>query len=233
MEYDPTATGHEVQFWAYDGANNYLPKPTLDGQGAKPMPEMCLACHGGRFDGTTKTVSKAAFLPFDLDSFLYDSAGDPHLSAVVQEQFRQLNNIVLNTHPDSLTGNSNNPITQLMNLWYPAGVGTTNAPYSFGRAVAANQGGFPGHGPLYDNVVKPLCRTCHVTRSSGDDWTLFTQMNPPTIKLYACGAGNPHTLHFPNYFAMPHAEVPFKNFWLNSLSSTLDSELGLNGCPNN
>jgi len=233
MEYDPTATGHEVQFWAYDGSNNYLAKPALDSQGPKPMPEMCQACHGGHFDNTTKTASKAAFLPFDLDSFLYDTAGDPHTSAAVQEQFRQLNNIVLSTHPDTLTGDTNAPITQLMALWYPAGVGTANAQYSFGHAVAANQGGFPGHGPLYDNVVKTVCRTCHVTRSAGDDWTAFTQMNPPTIKLYACGAGNPHTLQYPNYFAMPHAEVPFKNFWLNSLSSTLDSELSLGGCPNN
>ena len=244
MEYDPTATGHEVQFWAYynfaahpDG--DYLAKPTLDSQGAKPMPEMCQACHGGFFDNMAKKASKAVFLPFDLDSFLYDAAGDPHISAAAQEQFRLLNNIVLNTHPDTLTGDGNSPITQLMNLWYPAGVGTPNAPFSFGRAVAANQGGFGTHGPLYDNVVKPVCRTCHVTRSASDDWTSFTpQMNvnfKSSIKLHACGAGDIHALQFPNYFSMPHAEVPFKNFWLapSSPSSTLDSELALGGCPNN
>jgi len=166
MEYDPAATGHEVQFWAYDNAGNYLAKPVLDSQGAKPMPDMCQACHGGYFDNVANKASHAAFLPFDLDSFLYDTAGDPHSgvgtnTVAVQEQFRQINSIVLNTHPDSLTGNTNGPISQLMGLWYPAGVGTANAQFSFNRAIAANQGGFSGHGPLYDNVVKPVCRTCH------------------------------------------------------------------------
>jgi hypothetical protein len=31
---------------------------------------------------------------------------------------------------------------------------------------------------------------------------------------------------------MPLAQVPFKDFWLNSLSGTLNSELSFSGCPN-
>jgi hypothetical protein len=52
-----------------------------------------------------------------------------------------------------------------------------------------------------------------------------------SIKTQACGGGTP-AAHITQNFSMPHAEVPFKNFWLNSLSSTLDSELSLGGCPN-
>jgi hypothetical protein len=110
----------------------YLAHPTLDCQGSKPIPELCLACHGGYYSprGTAK-VSGAIFLAFDLDSFLYDTQGDPHRSSTAQEEFRQLNNIVRNSNPDGQTGDTNKPITELMNLWYPTGVANTGAQFSF------------------------------------------------------------------------------------------------------
>ena len=243
MEYDPTATnGENVQFWAYEFATNpngdYLAHPALDGQGGKPIPDICLACHGGQYTGTGK-AQYAIFLPFDLDSFLYDTAGNPNAgfpnSAAAQVQFRLLNNIVLNTHPDNLTGDTNDPVTNLMNLWYPTGVGNPGAQFVFNHAIAANQGGFPAHGPLYDNVVKPACRTCHLAQGSSLDWTSFTQMSTGpfsgSIKTHVCGGGTP-LAHQTVNFSMPHGEVPFKYFWQNSLSSTVDSELSLGGCSN-
>jgi hypothetical protein len=237
MEYDPTATGHEVQFWAYKGDDTYLAKPALDGQGAKPMPDLCLSCHGGYFDTATNTAGSAVFLPFDLDSFLYDAQGDPHNGGAnhvaVQEQFRKLNAFVLSIHPDTLTGDTTNqPFTSLMNMWYPGGVNNSGQLFQFGTG-SAQQGGFGAHGPLYDNVVKVVCRTCHIARSSFDDWTSFSQMNgvKTLIKSYACGSATPAG-HTTQNFAMPHGEVPFKSYWLNSLSSTLDSELTLGGCSN-
>jgi hypothetical protein len=73
-----------------------------------------------------------------------------------------------------------------------------------------------------------------MTSSSGDDWTSFGQMggSAPVIKLYACGGGTP-AAHITQHYVVPRGEVPFKSFWQNSLSSTLDSELTLGGCPNN
>jgi hypothetical protein len=240
MEYDPSApSGENVQFWAYTFAVNpkgdYLPYPALDGQGGKPIPDICLACHGGYFDPVSNKVKGAIFLPFDLDSFLYDSLGDPHIVPAAQEQFRLLNDIVLNTHPDTLTGDTNDPVTQLMNLWYPTGVGTTGSQFKFNNAIAINQGGFPSNGPLYDNVVKPACRTCHLAQGAQLDWTSYTLMKSGpfsgSIKTHACGGGTP-SAHQTVNFSMPHGEVPLKYFWTNSLSSTLDSELSLGGCPN-
>lgn len=53
------------------------------------------------------------------------------------------------------------------------------------------------------------------------------------IQGYACGTGSPAT-QGTRTFAMPHAEVPFKRFWTDSLGSTLASMLSLPapGCPN-
>jgi hypothetical protein len=249
MEYNPNPTtpGEGVQFWAYNFVSNpngaYLAQPILDNQGAKPIPNMCQGCHGGGFDTTTHLASGSIFLPFDLDSFLYDTQGDPH-SAVnptgylaVQDQFQKLNNIVLNTHPDTLTGDSNDPVTNLMKLWYPGGVQNTGQQFLFNNAIAANQKGFPSNGPLYDQVVKPACRTCHLAMGPSIDWTSFSQMSGQAgqIQGYACGGGSPQK-HTANNFAMPHAQVPFLYFWtdVSAPASTLDSELSLAapGCPN-
>ena len=241
MEYNPSPTtaGEGVQFYAYDKNGNYLAQPTLDNQGAKPIPNMCQGCHGGYFDTTTGLANGSIFLPFDLDSFKYDNQGNPNSgfpnSATVQEQFRLLNQIILNTNPDGLTGDNNKPVTQLMNLSYPGGVQNSGQLFSFNHAIAANQGGFPSNGPLYDNVVKPACRTCHIAQGQSLDWTSFNQMSgfKGPIQSYACGGGSPQ-LHTTQNFAMPHAQVPFLLFWQSSLSSTLDSELSLAspGCPN-
>ena len=109
---------------------------------------MCQGCHGGYFDTATNLANGSIFLPFDLDSFLYDTQGDPHSAvdpanyAAVQEQFRQLNDIVLNTQPDLQTGDTNDPVTKLMALWYTGGVQNSGQQFSFNHAIAANQGGF-------------------------------------------------------------------------------------------
>lgn len=242
MEYDPSppTPGEGVNFWAYDKNGNYLSHPALDNQGAKPIPNMCQGCHGGYFDSGTGLANGSIFLPFDLDSFLYDSQGNPNSgfpnSTAVQGQFRQLNNIVLNTDPDGLTGDNNKPVTQLMKLWYPGGVQNSGQLFSFNHAIAANQGGFPSNGPLYDNVVKPACRTCHMAQGQSLDWTSYSQMSgfKGPIQSIACGGGSP-AAHTTQNFAMPHSQVPFLLFWQTGLSSTLDSELGLTGvgCPNN
>lgn len=237
MEYDPAVTdGSNVQFWAYAADGSYLLKAALDGQGAKPLPDICMACHYGYLDGTTNKVVNAQFLPFDLGSFHYDTLGDPHGSSsgalAVQDQFRQLNKLVLDTTAASPTVQPG--YQQLMNMWYPGGVGNPSQLFSFTNGAAQLSGTpFVGHEPLYDAVVAPTCRTCHIAHGSGDNWVSFGQMSSLAgiIQLYACGTGSAAT-QVTRTFAMPHAEVPFKRFWTDSLGSTLASMLTLSGCPN-
>lgn len=239
MEYDPTATGGlNVQFWAYASDGSYLAKATFDSQGAKPLPDVCIGCHFGYLDGTTNKVVDAQFLPFDLGSFHYDLLGDPHAGSpnatAVQEQFRQLNRLVLDT---TATAPAVQPgYQQLMAMWYPTGVTTPGQQFSFTNGAAQLTGTpFAGHEPLYDLVVATTCRTCHISHGSSDNWTSFGQMNAFSsfIQRYACGTGSPSTQQTQT-FAMPHAEVLFKRYWTDGLSSTLSSQLSLPapGCPN-
>jgi hypothetical protein len=233
MEYDPV---HGVQFWAYDGSGAYLSAAALDSQGAKPLPGICLRCHQGSYSiGAGNTVSGAQFLPFDLDSFLDGAgpAGTPFPAnagtAFVtsqQSSFHALNKMVAaiaqaQTPPLSA-------ITQLIQppFWYSSAA--TGTPFTFNQGAAQLPGTpFPGHEPLYDAVVKPVCRTCHVATppNSGFQWNAFSQMSPGLIQTFVCGPSAPPS-------PMPHAEVPWLRFWQQSLATTLAGELSLlPSCP--
>jgi hypothetical protein len=242
MEYDPVKG---VQFWAYHGdvitggvsdGGLYFPNPALDSQLNKPMPDICMACHQGTYSGAVgATVNGAVFLPFDLDSFLDDTAtpfpNSVKVTAAVQQQFHALNNMIVGTNPPP-------GVLQLVNqLWYPGGTATT-VPFVFHQGAAQLpatpagtafvDSGNVHHEPLYDNVVREVCRTCHVALN-GAEWNAYSQMSGNTlIQSLAC---------FPT-LKMPHAEVPWVRFWQESLSSTLASELNMAppafpiaGCP--
>jgi hypothetical protein len=224
MEYDPTAGVNAVQFWAYKGDGSYFAQPALDDQMGKPIPDICMACHQGIYGGTpNEKVSGAVFLAFDLDSFLDDTPpfGTPFpnsakVTPAVQTQFHLLNNMVGGTNPPP-------GVTQLLQLWYANQ--TPSTPFTFNQGAAQLPGtpfidGNVHHEPLYDSVVKVVCRTCHVALP-GLEWNQFKpQMITDfrtTIQSLACGP----TLK------MPHAEVPWKNFWQQSLAATLATELAL------
>ena len=107
-------------------------------------------------------------------------------------------------------------------------------PFTFNQGAAQlpgqpfiHQPGNIHHEPLYDSVVKIVCRTCHVALS-GREWNSFDQMSGE--------AGFIHSLACAPTLKMPHAEVPWRRFWQQNLSATLASELSfdqptLNGCP--
>jgi hypothetical protein len=240
MEYDPNPADklYGVQFWAYNGAGAYISAATLDGQAGKPLPGICLGCHQGNYSvGTGNTVSGSQFLPFDLDSFL-DGAGptgtpfptDAGTAFVSSQQssFHALNNMIA-----AIAQSQNPPVTAITQLvqppfWYSNT--TASTPFTFNQGAAQLPGApFSGHEPLYDSVVKVVCRTCHVATppASGLQWNAFSQMsggNAGFIQSFACGPASPAS-------PMPHSEVSWLRFWQQSLATTLAGELSLSSCP--
>jgi len=240
MEYDPNPADKlfGVQFWAYNGAGAYISAAALDSEGAKPLPGICLGCHQGNYTvGTGNVASGAQFLPFDLDSFL-DGAGtlgtpfptDASTAFVTSQQssFHALNNMI------SAIAQSENPqvtaITQLIQpgFWYSNA--TASTPFTFNQGAAQLPGApFGSHAPLYDSVVKVVCRTCHIATptASGLQWNALSQMdgsNAGFIQSFACGPTSPPS-------PMPHSEVSWLRFWQQSLATTLAGELSLSSCP--
>jgi hypothetical protein len=237
MEYDAPQGSpppvDAVQFYAYKGNGDSFENPVLDSEGAKFLPQNCMACHGGFYHAATNRVDGASFLAFDVYSFLYDSRdGDPRdVDALAgrQEAFRKLNALVVGTQPNNT--NPNNPIVNFINGMYNGcSVNTVGC-----RAQDGPRPGHPGDaGPftptlwqtnpttiaLYQKIPRPYCRTCHLAQSSTypPDWTSHAQMTDPFNRSQIQSRVCVQTEGVPpgNQKFMPHAEVPYKVFWLSS-----------------
>jgi mono/diheme cytochrome c family protein len=248
MEYNPTLGSSAVRFYAFDNTGALFPNPILDSQGKKFLPQNCMACHGGTYNTTTNNVDNASFLVFDIYSFLYDSTvnpiygttppgGVPAFGSVKVNQedvFRQLNAMVLATNPNGVD-TPNLPISSLINGWYSGcgGVNTPGCTVNDTYAPPPPAVGWPGHATLYQTIPRVYCRTCHGSQGSGStgfpDWTQYSDFNNPGFISFAACSAAP---------VMPHAEVPFKKFWLSTNPSgpayLADPVLGINipgGCP--
>jgi hypothetical protein len=231
MEWDPSKpVDTSVQFWVYGAAGTRINEALLDSEGPKSVPQICVACHGGYYDDTGDHLAHAArFLPFDVASF---RTVDDDFSAQAVTQlgldpftrqnqlggFRALNAIVEQTEANR--GLNPNAVAQLIDGWYQNCGGVTNT----GCNACVGGAGCPdsfvsGFRPpnwqsanaptqaLYDNVVHPYCRGCHVMQGQDFNWTDPAQMTgiyKSSIQRDVCTNTQRR---------MPHAEVPFKAFW--------------------
>jgi hypothetical protein len=187
------------------------------------------------------------FLPFDVPSFLFPTAGGqngPFSAAGQSEKFRTLNLIARNSSTDGQNGPVKNGITSqtvrdLINGWYSwcGGVGKQNcsiddtnhafipsaacasasAPATCGWSTGTPQGA-----KYYQTVPRVYCRTCHVAHSDS-----FNFQNYQAVKAkhsQPCGAVD-------SYY-MPFAQVPYNRFWGSSTGQTDFSTLTPPGQPN-
>jgi hypothetical protein len=205
MEYraaDPVEK--RVQFYVYGGgvaASGRIKFADLDGLGPKPVPHLCLVCHGGTFDADDK-ARHARFREFDLPSFKYSGNrswdfGDATLTPPELAAFGALNQMVRDV---SLTDLPNSPIRALITNWYP-GNNFANAPVE-----PAVPPGWNTQQAGYHEVHGRSCRTCHVARDAGAANPFFTfqeSSNFAATEYAVCGSPK----------VMPNAFVTYKNFW--------------------
>ncbi|HYO13607.1 MAG TPA: hypothetical protein VE685_10480 [Thermoanaerobaculia bacterium] len=219
-----------TKFYVFDNQGNRINKADLDAAGVKYVPNLCVICHGQNpYPGSAANGLNARFIPFDLDSFQYPTILPFLFSRAAQEgQFKGLNNRILtNTNPTPA-------ITELVHGWY-GGAGLPNATQNGAYVVPGwrlNGTGIPpGTSPvdksaLYRDVVKPSCRSCHITRNGTANWSLWDgpgtndgfKERGATIRSFVCG---------PNR-VMPNARLTYSNFWL-STSPHQPAALGAGG----
>jgi hypothetical protein len=171
-----------VRFVVYNDTGALQYDAQLDAADSnRSVPQNCLVCHGGSSSivGNGLSGQPAHFLPFDLESFRYADRDGMRVGEQ-NDSFRRLNEHVLATNPTPA-------IRELITGWYdPAGTtipaGATAIP-----ASASFHGDFVPRGwrsnssdrysnhaseKLYSKVVKPFCRTCHVSQSTPPyDWS--------------------------------------------------------------
>jgi hypothetical protein len=185
----------------------------FDVEGPKRVPDACLACHGGRYDASTRRVVDASLIPLDPSVLVFSGqAGKTRQDQ--EESIRRINMIVLNASPSPAVaeyirglygGTPHVAGTRANDNYIPAG--WTQAP------------------DLYKKVVKPYCQGCHLQQTPRTDFATYQNFLDLKgfIQALTCGQRS-----------MPHAEAPFLAFWRDgnaeSLPDYMSAALGLGKC---
>lgn len=228
MEYSdlPGAPGNKVvKFYVYkaglsNSSGSYARSisANLDGRGERPVPQLCLICHGGAiptqaggvptFGNNAQVNFDSKFLPFDHRFFT--SPTSPTITAQ-EPQFKELNlQIVASAGP-------NTAITEVINGLYTNNT-VANQVRDFtipGWATGAAPN-VTGQANFYKRVVADGCRTCHIAQP-------FSQLQFNTsqkfLHLAAFGAGNNYMMlgtaqnRVCGDYTMPHAFRTHELFW--------------------
>ncbi len=227
-----------VQFYVYTnkgsnaadpfGSAGLLKFADLDGFGPKPVPHLCLVCHGGSPTNVTNASGNAKaqhsrFREFDLPSFHYPANATWNFGQAVPPQinmtdFGTLNQGVRDAAPAAA------PIRLLIEAWYPGGFAVApQLPTPPGNAANAGDWANAANVDGYHQVYGQSCRTCHVARDggSGTGFSFSTKSQFASTSYAVCGK---------SFRVMPNAVITFKNFWIDDPLRVTKYEL-LTGYP--
>jgi hypothetical protein len=233
IENDPVAD-KVVKFYVY---KKNFPNPgdyglsisaNLDGRGERPVPQLCMICHGGLipnqsggvpvFGAPAQVKLDARFLPFDHRFFTFPTS--PALSKANQEaKFKTLNEQIVNaTSPIA----ANDPIREVVNGLYNNGVsGSQILNFTVPSWVNGTSAGAANQADFYQKIIANDCRTCHIAQkfaqlqfNTSDKFINLAQFNPGTVG----GATNRLMLGTAQSrvcgdFTMPHALRTHDIFW--------------------
>jgi parallel beta-helix repeat protein len=184
-------SANDITFYIYDASGNLATDFDFGSSGSEFAPQACLACHGGTYDSASNSASGASFLPYDPNAFVF-SAESGYTLADQQENFRILNNLVNSTSPSSA-------IQNWISGTYGGNVGVAGTTAS-STYVPTDWNTDTSYKAVYEGVIEPSCRSCHIARSGARDL-----LQPTDIVAWQSSVFDDYT--------MPHAEVPFNNFW--------------------
>jgi hypothetical protein len=203
-------------FGAYDAKGNRLNNIALDTTGQRTaIPNNCMTCHGGAGSFTNAkgvtSVANSWFLPFDLQAFL--DRGSFKLSAQ-EEAFRQLNAFVRaqSQIPDAAR--------ELIDGWYHRAVNTPGQKFD-GSFVPTGWTRTPADTRVYNDVIKPYCRTCHVVQGFFSALDFHSAYDADNLR--ALVLANVCSLH-----RMPHAQQTLRRFWTSGARAQLLGHYGHN-----
>lgn len=171
-----------TKFYIYRPDGKLSLTTVFDTSGPKYVPTPCLHCHGG-----------GKFVVLDPHSYEFPgvSKNSPFSLDQQQEKFRKINETVAYSHVH--TG----VYWDFLNSLYPQGVHTAGA-----KAIPApTPPAWREQAFLYDNVIKPSCRTCHMSQPDN-----FNFDNPKDVFVQWAG-------HYVCSGLMPNAMAPMLRLW--------------------
>lgn len=217
--FDPAHPERVVKFFVYQQPSGTLQnKADLDGRGARPVPQLCMVCHGGEypsgfgpgvptFNDRASVNLGSLFIPFDLKAFhivdgVVVGGATPYDKANQQAAFRALNQThVLATRP----GVAN---TEIIDSMYNPPTAATQSE-SF---IVQGWRGNAGQQTMYRGVVGTSCRMCHANRPEPAvaPFGLDLRFNQATTFI---GLGPTVPSRVCSDRVMPHAYATYNRFW--------------------
>ncbi|MCU0687240.1 MAG: hypothetical protein MUF34_34185 [Polyangiaceae bacterium] len=201
------ADGYEVQFYAYDADGQRLDWARLDTMGPRPIPEVCLSCHGGSYDRERHLVRYARFLPIHVENLIFASPNDaPGARTEDPEQVAPaLNELIALT-----------PLTprQRAALGGADGGEHDQARLGYRAAIPAGWRGGPEREDLYERVISPFCSSCHDAEMhdvTGGEKPIYKN-----FESYAAFLDSAIPASLCGTFSMPNTQAGLARFWATS-----------------
>jgi hypothetical protein len=207
-----------VKFYAYvTKTGTQVFQADLDGHGARPLPNLCVICHGGKsadaaadpgnplgpkkpaYAARSDVISEGSkFLPFDLHFYKFPAVNP---RPAQEDTFRNMNINIVEQVATQI--NPADPIAELINAWYPGAAG----PEKDDAVIAGWDTGNPNNteNRMYRDVFARACRTCHVAQP----------YTAPTFTSVAVFKGAIQTVQQRVCInkVMPHAQRTSDIFW--------------------
>lgn len=217
-EFDPNDHDRVVKFYVYKQPGGAIQtKADLDGRGARPVPQLCMVCHGGEypagfatgvptFNNKASVKMGSVFIPFDLRAlYIRDgvvvNGATPYDKANQQAAFKALNQThVLATNPGAT-------ITDMINNMYSGGATVQSENY-----VVSGWQGNAGQQAMYTNVVAASCRMCHASRPEPAVAPFGLDLRFASASAFI-GLGPLVPSRVCTQRVMPHALATYNRFW--------------------
>lgn len=183
MEYSPiehdTVGNRVVKFFVYkknlvvNGLSySRSISANLDGRGERPVPQLCMICHGGTipqqpsgvpvFIAAADVKLDSRFLPFDHRFFTFPTSSASLSKANQETAIKNLNEQIVNAAPPAGTSD---PIHEVVSGMYNNGVSQTQiANFTVPGWVAGQSANAPNQASFYQQIIANDCRTCHIAQ---------------------------------------------------------------------
>ena len=214
---DVTAPIRTVKFYVYTGAGDqFLRAANLDGKGARPVPQLCMVCHGGALPHPQTTVNGqpvpvfgaradvklgSVFVPFDLRYYTFPPAPNDKANPSVQTSFKQLNQNIVSRVAQAV---GDSAIKDVIDEMYAGNSAIQLEDFSVGgwRAPAVAE---PAKPAFYKGALSNACRMCHTAQPFQ---TLRFETAVDFINQLPAVGARVCTQH-----VMPHANRTHEIFW--------------------
>ncbi len=241
MIYDPTSAANSVQFMVYDNEGALTGLAALDNGGVDAIkqahlgnltnsnvivPLNCLTCHGASSHHNpslsgVSSITGATFLPFDPDSFEFSTTNSSYFKTPMLAPIKALNAHVYASAPKPA-------VTTLLNGMYGnAAGGPTNGTAQFTPTYvpASWTSGGESAVQVYNEVVKPYCRSCHSSHDTagGLDWGNWNDFHLESTSIGAFVCNQNSTV------PMPQAEQTQTRMWKSPARAHLVNALSIGG----